>query len=96
MLYVVVPKFVHFRVAKKDLHNSSTCGQFQTKLLKQEISKTKFKEKNVNFDANFIVAIVDVGRRFTSILLSETSENVINVLLSNNDTVHRLKVVFDI
>ena len=36
------------------------------------------------------MAIVDVGSRFTSILLDETSENVINVLLSNYDTVHRL------
>ena len=34
----VVPKFVQFRVANKDLCNSSTYRQCQTKLLKQEIS----------------------------------------------------------
>ena len=83
-------KFVHFGVANKDLHNSSTCGQFQTKLLKQEVSKTKFEEKNINFDANSIVTILDVGSHFTNILLDKTVENVINVLLSNNDKVRRL------
>ena len=85
-----VPKCVHFGVANKDLHNSSTCGQFQTKLPKQEISKTKFEEKNINFDANSIAAILDVRSHFTNILFDKTAENVINVLLSNNDKVYRL------
>ena len=37
----VAPKFVQFRVANKDLRNSSTYRQCQTKLLKQEISNKK-------------------------------------------------------
>ena len=36
----VVPKFVQFRVANKYFRNSPTYRQCQTKLLKQEISKT--------------------------------------------------------
>ena len=37
----VVPKFVQFRDANKDLRNSSTYRQCLTKLLKQEISNKK-------------------------------------------------------
>ena len=37
----IVPKFVQFRVADKELRNSSTYRQCQTKLLKQEISNEK-------------------------------------------------------
>lgn len=70
MLYDVVPKFVHFRVANNGLQNT-----FRAKLFKQETSKTKFVVKNVNFVANSIVASLDVGSLFTNITLDETTKS---------------------
>ena len=70
MLYDVVPKFVHFRVANNGLQNT-----FRAKLFKQETSKTKFVVKNVNFVANSIVASLDIGSLFTNITLDETTKS---------------------
>ena len=47
-----------------------------------------FAEEVVNFDANCIMASLDVESLFTNIPLDETIENCINDLFSNNDTVH--------
>ena len=47
-----------------------------------------FAEEVVNFDANFILASLDVESLFTNIPLNETIENCINDLFPNNDTVH--------
>ena len=47
-----------------------------------------FAEEVVNFDANCIMASLDVESLFTNIPLDETIENCINNLFANNDTVH--------
>ena len=47
-----------------------------------------FAEEVANFDANCIMASLDVESLFTNIPLDETIENCINDLFSNNDTVH--------
>ena len=46
----VVPKFVQFRVANKDLRNSPSYRQCQTKLLKQEISNKKRRARLLKKD----------------------------------------------
>ena len=46
----VVPKFVQFRVPNKDLRNSPTYRQCQTKLLKQEISNKKRRARLLKMD----------------------------------------------
>ena len=47
-----------------------------------------FAEEVVNFDANCIMASLDVESLFTNIPLDETIENCINDLFTNNDAVH--------
>ena len=47
-----------------------------------------FEEEVVNFDANCIMASLDVESLLTNIPLDETTENCINDLFANNDTVH--------
>ena len=47
-----------------------------------------FAEEVVKFDANYIIASLDVESLFTNIPLHETIENCINDLFANNDTVH--------
>ena len=47
-----------------------------------------FAEEVVNFDANCIVASLDVESLFTNIPIDKTIENCVNDLFANNDTVH--------
>ena len=47
-----------------------------------------FPKEVADFDANCIMASLDVESLFTNISLDETIENCINDLFSNNDTVH--------
>ena len=47
-----------------------------------------FAEEVTNFDANCIMASLDVESLFTNIPLDETTENCINDVFYNDDTVH--------